>query len=251
MSLKAKPIKAYRIPSYPDMEKASLNPDLLKKLPECWRYNKAVITAILALSSLSLAGCNEKTQPAQEGSTTLSEIESGKIASSDQVYTVAPIFEHGRGTGSLGCEVVAPPAYMSEQEAMAIIKNEALKAGINLEAIPDKYTVEAHGKVGSEVSLEVYDKEKGIAVSFISIDESIVNEGEAISTPSGTIYTYSTVSRHDTLKRAKDAVEDWSKMDIPYVVGTFYEPGYEANTEEDLRAQVRDFIEWLRGQGVI
>ncbi len=283
MNIKAKPVKVYKTPSYPNMKKASLNPELLEKLPERWRHNKAVIAAIIALSSLSLAACNETVKNSNNINAAEAASESTSRNTSEPIYAkVAPIFEHGRGTGSLGCDMVVPPVFMSEQEAMAIIKNEALKAGVNLDDVPDNYTVEAHANLGKAVGLEAADAEKGIAVSFISLEESKVNTDKVVSTASGPLITTSSVSTYNMLNRAKDAVKDWENKDIPYKVGTFYEPGVEYEkekeiyervqsdsslkseeayhkyisevkkvSEEDLRAQVRDFIEWLRGQGII
>ena len=45
---------------------------------------------------------------------------------------VAPIFEHGEGRGSDGCIAVCPPVFLSEDEAMQVIKEELAKAGIQL-----------------------------------------------------------------------------------------------------------------------
>lgn len=293
MQIKVKPQKIYKTPSYPDMERAALNPELLKKLPERWRHNKAVITALLALTSLALAGCSENTSvngaeelKAAETATESSKFTSSASASSESntVYgKVAPIFEHGIGTGSLGCSMVVPPVYLSEQEAMAIIKNEALKAGIDLDNVPEnKYMVAMHSDLGKAVGLEASDNEKGIAVSFVSMEEAEVKNETILSTENGPAVVTSSVRQFNMKKRAQDAVDDWKNMDIPYFVGTFYEPSMnveKANeiykrinndseisssekydkyvselktiSEEELRAQVRDFIEWLRGQGVI
>ncbi|HBL85181.1 MAG: hypothetical protein A2Y17_01425 [Clostridiales bacterium GWF2_38_85] len=170
--MKIKPVSYYKAPKYPDMQTASINPELLKKLPSRWQHNKAVIAAITALTAISLASCESTIR-------TYSETSDGSL-----VYigpsAVAPIFEHGKGTGALGCEVVAPPAFMSEQEALAIIKNEARKAGIDLDDTPEGYPVspdvsEAQSNENAyyqPVSLELSDEDKGIAISFISWEEA-------------------------------------------------------------------------------
>jgi hypothetical protein len=46
--------------------------------------------------------------------------------------TVAPIFEHGEGRGAAGCIVTNPPVFMSEEEALQVIKEELAKQGIRL-----------------------------------------------------------------------------------------------------------------------
>jgi hypothetical protein len=45
---------------------------------------------------------------------------------------VAPLFEHGEGRGATGCIVVSPPVFLSEEEAMQIIREELGKHGIRL-----------------------------------------------------------------------------------------------------------------------
>jgi len=45
---------------------------------------------------------------------------------------VAPIFKHGEGRGATGCVVTAPPVFLSEEEAMQIIREELAKHGVKL-----------------------------------------------------------------------------------------------------------------------
>jgi len=47
---------------------------------------------------------------------------------------VAPIFEHGGGRGAIGCVVVSPPAFLSEEDGMQIIREELAKHGVKLGA---------------------------------------------------------------------------------------------------------------------
>jgi len=60
---------------------------------------------------------------------------------------VAPIFEHGEGRGSMGCVVVSPPVFLSEEEALQVIKEELAKVGIQLGA----------GKELTEVTVQYVD----------------------------------------------------------------------------------------------
>jgi hypothetical protein len=53
-------------------------------------------------------------------------------ASEDGKTLVAPIFEHGEGRASDGCMVVVPPIFLSEEEALRIVKEELAKNGIHL-----------------------------------------------------------------------------------------------------------------------
>jgi hypothetical protein len=53
-------------------------------------------------------------------------------ATKDGKAIVAPIFEHGEGRGATGCIVVSPPVFLSEEEAMQIIREELGKHGVQL-----------------------------------------------------------------------------------------------------------------------
>ena len=52
--------------------------------------------------------------------------------SKDGKITVAPIFKHGEGRGADGCMVVSPPVFLSEEEALQIVKEELAKHGVQL-----------------------------------------------------------------------------------------------------------------------
>jgi hypothetical protein len=45
---------------------------------------------------------------------------------------VAPIFEYGAGRAGDGCVVVNPPVFLSEQDAMQVIREELKKSGVVL-----------------------------------------------------------------------------------------------------------------------
>ena len=42
--------------------------------------------------------------------------------SGEQRISVTPIFEHGTGRGATGCIVVSSPVFLSEEEAMQVIR---------------------------------------------------------------------------------------------------------------------------------
>ncbi len=49
---------------------------------------------------------------------------------------VAPIFQHGGGIGATGCVVVSPPVFLSEEEALQVVKEELAKHGVQLTSAP-------------------------------------------------------------------------------------------------------------------
>lgn len=57
---------------------------------------------------------------------------SGCGGNAEASAVVAPIFEHGEGRGAVGCVVISPPVFLSEEEALQVVREELAKAGINL-----------------------------------------------------------------------------------------------------------------------
>ena len=45
---------------------------------------------------------------------------------------VAPIFQHGEGRGATGCIVMSPPVFLSEEEALQVIREEMAAKGVQL-----------------------------------------------------------------------------------------------------------------------
>lgn len=288
-------VKKYTPPKYPTQSEANLAPKLLRKLPSHWQKNAAVVAAAGLFSAMTLTSCgilnprNNKT---------------GYNPDSESYINVAPVFMHGEGTGSMGCVMVAPPVFLSEQEALAIIKNAAENEGLKFETDAPEYTatqnkphqtsnysweqkkyVLGDGNVG----LDLYDDKKGVAISYIAM------ESAEQTYPDG---PWSSITGYYPRELAELTVEDFSQQKGDITAGVFYDPGtdwttvesvineyhektseiydkyydeqnpeiyqekyeeafaeYEASIksflEEDLRAQVRDFIEWLQAQGII
>jgi len=108
--MKARPVKRYRQPSYPTRLEVLSKPELLERhLPPGWR----AIPEMAGTVALFLAV--NSTVPAADKKTATPP---GSIA------VVAPIFEHGDGRGATGCVAVAPPAFLSEEEAWQVIDEE-------------------------------------------------------------------------------------------------------------------------------
>jgi flagellar biosynthesis GTPase FlhF len=118
--MNARPVTHYRNPRYPTRLEVLADHTLLEKhLPPAWKScaeMAGVVTLLLATNS-SLGFSQNRIK----GLT-------GKPA------VVAPIFEHGGGRGAVGCVVVNPPVFLSEQDAMQVIREQLGKAGVNLSA---------------------------------------------------------------------------------------------------------------------
>jgi hypothetical protein len=93
------------------------------------RWRKAAGGAAAFLVAMSIGGCEQPSIPLIAD--VVKEQGSGGTEAARGTY-VAPIFEHGDGFASMGCIVVNPPPFLSEEEAMLVIKAELAKRGIDL-----------------------------------------------------------------------------------------------------------------------
>jgi hypothetical protein len=202
---------------------------------------------------------------------------------SSKAAVVAPIFKHGEGRGTVGCIVENPPIFLSEGDALQVIKEELKRAGLNLSkknvemkeiSIPSHVEDYSGSKIeireipGRDMPQKVdfFDQEKKVAVEYVSISDYFKNGG-ASSRSTVQSYEFATVAeslRNKSMKEGKDIYmgvfydpavfvddeilqekTDWKKM---------WEEKREKGTTEAkalLREQVIDFIGWLKGQGVI
>jgi len=302
--MKLEPVKKYRILKYPMKSEVIHNPAVLKDIPERWKGNISIGIALSSIITITLTGCGSgqgATNGISAGDGNADPISSSitdQGAQNKAQAVVAPIFEHGNGRGSFGCMSIAPPSFLSEEEAFQAVQEEAVKYGIIFEknshelkkvGIPETkfylkpenddagYNEDA-GEIKStkngNLMLDGYSTDKRIGFEFVSsadYKEWEVNQG-----------TRSTVDDYDFLSTAKllqKGIED-NKQDTN--IGVFYNPmtPYEdikpflevpekkngesqtvdfdmiqAKTNEmaleQLRLQVRDFLEWLKAQGVI
>ena len=163
---------------------------------------------------------------------------------------VAPLFERGDGRGAAGCVVVAPPVFMSEEEALTIVGEELAKYGVRL------------ARKGAGIDKTTNDGK--LAVEFVSYRdcERLAQCGY------NNRRIRSSVTIHDVKGAAADVANRLRSQGGPaaYVV-VFYDPvGVAASlssmvhstrapeappytAEEYLRQQVWEFVRWLRSQG--
>jgi len=277
--MELKPVKNYKVPKYPDKKIILSNPDMLKLTPKRWTKNINTQIAFSSLLIMMLTACGPKYDNSNEvnivGSDPTSE------PGNTTVY-VAPIFEYGDGRGSFGCVSVAPPAFLSEEEAYQVICDEAKKRGINFEKsnevlkdiqIPVTYTFieykpnpdnpdeyipvyPSKTKENGNLELDGYDESKKIAFEFVSVDDYRGWQGK-----SGIM---SSVESYHVLDAAKTLREGIAEKENGKYIGVFYDPIASVDftqskasekrkeaSKELLRQQVADFIEWLKAMNVI
>jgi hypothetical protein len=197
---------------------------------------REVLAGAMSFALLSLTKC----------SFVFAESEEGKIK-------VAPIFKHGEGRGVTGCVVVSPPAFLSEEEALQIVKEELAKHGVKLAAGPvlkdltiaprHIQQVEQDEKTRKTVLDEAHaaplrvtgiDEKKSIAVEFVCRSNYAklggVDPGNNLSVvdrnghDSG-MFAWSSVRRYDFKDAAENATEQMKKQSKPPVYfGVFYDP---------------------------
>ncbi len=97
--MEPKPVEQNRTPAYPT--------------------RREVLAGAASFALANLAGCGANVAGV--------EAESGRTS-------VAPVFVHGEGRGAMGCIVVSPPVFLSEEEGMQILREELAKHGIRLKA---------------------------------------------------------------------------------------------------------------------
>lgn len=276
--MKVNPVKQNEHPKYP--KKQDFDAMLLGNVPKRWAGSTAAKVALGALAVASLTGC-AVVRPINSPIVTDGTVIATPTPT-DIVYAgvpmpatlnVAPLFLHGEGRGSFGCVMVAPPVFLSEDDALAVI-NEAAK----------EYGLQFSGKDSPELSnvlqpamdlspqsddnpkrtetpdtiitlkTDFADAEHGVAIEFVSVED--VREWTVW--PSG-----ASVEQYDT-KDAADQLSDALEQAIPddynyNEIGVLYDPcefsedetEALAMTQEQLKAQAKDFFEWLKSQGVI
>jgi hypothetical protein len=275
----ARPVKQQVVPRYPTRLEALADRDLLEKhMPVAWKSCVEMAGAVTML--LAANNCFAQ-QP------------DSKVKQLNKF--VAPIFEHGKGRAVGGCTVVSPPIFLSEQDAMQVIREEMNKAGLtrydNTNDPPSISVPKTIQKDGSKPILFEGSAKKKIGFSLVA--------AESYRTLGGEISGWS-VQEYDFLDLAKKNQSEAAKNAGEIYLGTFYDPAafdpaaqYEAveaalvsdaqkirdltakrratsdpalrrgierslssiieqpQSRRLLRMQVRDFIDWLKGQGAI
>jgi len=301
--MEIKPVKNVETPKYPIREK--ITADTLKSsVPKRWSSSAAAKVALGTLAAMSLAGCvppqiqtagvplppsatTEESFVSQSTPTVVYSQTAGVPEPSQTpvveytpvgtfapaTISVAPLFIHGDGRGAFGCVMVAPPVFLSEDDALAVVNEAAKEYGLTFSSkdCPEFSNVlqpetdlnpEAIGgntsrpeKTDKIITLKAdfTDNKHNIAIEFVSVDD--VKEWS--QSPSG-----ATVEEYDTKDAAAQLSESLENSfnGGNYITAVLYDPcessgdrktDVRALSEADLRAQAEDFFKWLRQQGII
>ena len=264
-NLKIEPVRRQLTPKYPDQYSVQLDRLLLKRTPLRWQSATVAGTILSAVVFLGLAGCSlqealSERLPFDDLFDDYITVGFMPIPTSQQV----PLFEHGGGTGVYGCVMVTAPVFMSEDDAFAIIKDEFRKKKLTVQLAGDKDVIKniQIPKVNTDGGIDMKTETGGmktetgeLAFDFIVKDKNIVMEYVSVSDlyawDSGenktSIYGCNSKGTAQTLNAGLNNAYSEN------VHGVFYDPIADTNkqSEDDLRAQVKDFLAWLSQQGII
>ena len=289
------PVSHYKEAAYPTKEQVMAHPELLRRIPRRWAGNPLVLTALGLVLSAGLTACgtvqssdmpsspsprsSEETGTSDFSASGLSHPTVASAADSAEPSDEAspnapealdiPIFAHGTGRGSYGCESVAPPVFLSEEEAMQVIAEECAAQGIDISGektisgtFPATTTLpeaifggESDKTYTGELTLDGYSEDLGIGVEFVSTDDIL--DWQADTGMAATVEQYNLKGTAQRLADYTDNVAvfyDPIAADYQDFTGSneesYVENGKEKSLEE-LREQVRDFLQWLKAQGVV
>jgi len=238
--MKSKPVRKYASPKYPTRPEITARPGLLlRHQPPAWRHWPELTGAVglfLLADTSRLLGADSPTKGGQTK------------AQSQAMAVVAPIFHHGEGRGATGCIVMSPPVFLSEEEALQVIREEMAAKGVQLGTKQTTLAGVTAGRVvwsvpaapagGTnatkpalpvvEIKQEPFktdaaDPKKGVFVEFLSErdadrwDLERAKEGERI--PVSTVHSY------DLPKTAAYVAERVKRQATDKLYfGTFYDP---------------------------
>jgi len=270
------PVGSYDPPKLPSLNEVRKNPVLLKKLPVRWQGNAKVITCmgLIGASMISLTACpldvlfEDRDRRGGEthhgGAGGIPVYVNGDTEQDLSDYIPAPILTedleiraHFGGSGAGPFYVI----YLTEQEALSTVRFMLETAGLRLNATPPRTTVEvvvdSFHMLKADFGIDLFDDDKGVAVVHAGNSKWI----------------------------ADDVANEFKQAENRFTVGVFYSPGVSPDNdwgyqwdmfhytddrsepsdeeindakirarpilEEQLNAQILDFINFLISEGIL
>ena len=203
--LKLKPLKDYKAPELPTYKDDK--PDLEKKTPLRWK-SKAMIAVVSGLLGVTtLTGCSRH-------------------------------WPHYGGAGGAPMYTV----YLTEQEALKIIRTQLEHAGLNLDANPPNETMTyGEGWSEREIGIDLFDEENNVGVTVIDNWWGNSQNERAVGIRDALVSYFAEEGIHIGVIFNQQN-ETWDISEIEHM---------EENIEEYLLQQVQGFIQQLREEGII
>jgi hypothetical protein len=215
--LKISPLKYYPEPGFPDHNVLKEHPELLVLMPSRWKARPVVLTA-LAGASLLLPGCSNKRYLPQGGRIM------GKVAT--------------------------PSIMLSESEARQIIVDEAKHHGIIFKSTSRTTHIDVpvskRDSVNLKLTLDGFDRNHNLGFEYVSQDD--FSKWKKKNLKWGKLAShcdFSTAAKVIRIGLEKSGREKHYMVVSP-------PPTYTAvDAQRNLRQQVRDYLQWLKAEGVI
>jgi len=290
-----KPLKTYKPPAYPTIAEAKQDARLLERLPRRWGKNKTLATLFGTGLMIHVAGCNKDT-PKGDGNLLFpahAEDAAGqrpavkKVVRALPATRVAPMLEEALandGRGGFGCIAISAPVFLSEQEALDLIRAELEKAGLKLQetvSVDGLQIPKGRSFTKGTYAFDLGTEDKSVAVKFLT-----GKDDRSWGEDTGLRSSYASYNYAALATRVSDAFKQRDKGD-PVIIGLFFEPSVypvdhrdfdmtgltseqkqfarnqvEATRKtrhenarelgrEKLRRQVSHFVDYLRQEGVV
>jgi hypothetical protein len=223
--MKPKPVRKYAHPKYPSRLEIAARPALLHRhQPPAWRKwpeltGAAGLFLLADTARLSAVDNSPKGGP-NPGQTNAAAI-------------VAPIFQHGEGRGATGCIVMSPPVFLSEEEALLVIREELGKSRVNASltnfVVPGVKIKPTHGEFFLKAGKTQYvpPSEKPLIASAADPNQKVAVEfvSERNCYQLGAPSSHSTVQSYDLKAVAASVTAEVQKQGAAKLYfGAFYDP---------------------------
>jgi hypothetical protein len=230
------------IARYPTKEQADLNRMLLRHKPAWWTTSGAALL-LLALAGTSLTGCDTKTIDQPLDGDVVARMEYRKM-------TMAPLYIPPNGGNNTGSEAGTPKTSspLTDETAYAIVESEIKNLALELACskFGERITVSREGN-GTfwNYDFSISHAKAPIRVEYLAFPEQESDrelaERQAIELPENPREAASAL--WEVLSESESAVYEPNKETIGVI---FYADETAVSQEEHLRAQVADFVQWLK-----
>jgi hypothetical protein len=252
--MKIRPVQTYPAPGYPTREQARQDPDLLKNVPARWEKAPG-FAALLGLLALTSSGAEAAEDGAPPPAAALDPEGGGERGTAADVQRagaiVAPILDEALerdGRGAFGCVAISPPSFLSEDEALELIRTELEAAGLRLrdDAVLEDMTAPT-GPAESRKEVKGPDGETVIQVNPGWGQPNVLGQRPVRfdwADPDRAVYI-------DYLTRPIEGLppEQARRVDAEYRRAAA--EAQDSRGRDKLRRQVRHFVEFLKQEGVL
>ena len=225
------PLADYEVPDFATCK--DYKPNITRKKPVRWKSKVMTATAFSLLGMMTLTGCSMSEQ-------FINAVNDSSFDPWDYAT------HHG---GVIGTPIYV--AYLTEQDALEIIRTQLEAVGLNFNSIPPTYTITyGEGFREREIGLDLLDEEAGVAIALI--DDGMIRENAENAAEFAQGATNKFNDHYDLLIRVFTNREIW--WDIwNYNENDFYQGREEVYEElySELDEQIQDFIEQLQEKGII